>query len=409
MGFSMVEGILNLNLNAISTVALAALLLLIGGKIKRLIPVFEKICLPTPVIGGVLFALLNLVFRQTNIFYINLDVTYQTDFQLIFFTIVGFGASIALVKKGGVKLVIYLVITGALLAAQGFVGMATAKAAGVSPAFGIICGPMSMAGGHGTAAAYGEMLESAGYTGALTAAMAAATFGVISGSILGGPLCDVLVRRHKLSNPDALMIHPAATDDEIKVEKKGLTVNHVFYHIALILGFIAVGKYVGSLLGTIFNASIPGFVGPMIVAFVVRNIDNSLHFLKVDEDFLDKMSDFALGLFLSMALMSMNIWELLDLAVPMLMILSVQVIFTVAVTYFLVFRLLGSDFHAAAMCAGLIGHGLGATPNAVANLNGVADKYGRSNLAFLIVPIVGGFLQDVFAVPLMVYFVNLFL
>ncbi|MFY9189112.1 MAG: sodium/glutamate symporter [bacterium] len=410
MDFEIVDGILNLKLSAMGTLTLASLLLLFGGMIKKRVPAFQKVCLPTAVLGGVPFAVLNLFLWKANIIKIGLDTVNQPDFMNMFFTIVGFGASLAMVKKGGFKLVVYLCITGGLIAGQGFLGMATAKLVGASPLLGIICGPLTLSQGHGYAASFGQMLEDMGHSGSVVVGMAAATFGLVAGSLLGGPSADRLIRRNKIDYSKVGTKASIATDAPVSEHEtsKPVGMGNIIVYLALIGSFMTVGSYVGKLLGNTFNVSLPGFMGPLLCAFITRNIIDLVHPIHFDDVLLGKMSDLALSIFLSMALMSLRLWELFDLAIPMIVILVVETLFTLLYVYFIAFRLLGSDFDAAAMSAGLIGHGLGATPNALANMEAVAEKYRFSETAFLIVSLVGAFLQDIFAIPLLVYFTNLF-
>ena len=188
---------------------------------------------------------------------------------------------------------------------------------------------------------------------------------------------------------------------------KKVTPLDAFVHIGLIGVFMTLGNWVGVAAGNLFSISLPGFTGPLVVACVVRNLNEKFHWFKVNEDILNFMSEVSLGIFLSMAMISLNLWQLFDLAIPMLIILMLLLVITLAFVYYIVFRVLGGDFHAAVMCAGLTGHGLGATPNGIANMDSVSETYGVSRLAFLIVPIVGGFLQDMFLVPINVFMINL--
>lgn len=420
MSISMSEGILSLVFSEMGTVTLAVLVLLLGNYIKSRIYFFEKYCIPAPVIGGIIFSVLNLIFHQSNLVSITLTKTYQDDFMFMFFTIVGFGASIALLKEGGPKLIKYFVLTGVLISLQGIFGILSASLAGVDQMLGIIAGPASLAGGHGSVAAYGQMLEDIGHTGVMVTGMAAATFGLIGGSIFGGPLCERLVQKHNLksTSKDGLE-NDVTTIDTTKNKKKKVTIRHnvdtgevllneLFKHIAIIGLFMTLGNYLGTILGNLLSISLPGFVGPMLIAFTVRNLNEKYEWFQVNQVLLDKMSDLSLGIFLAMAMISLNLWELFDLAIPLLIILTLELILTLLFIYYIAFRILGKDFDSAVMCAGLTGHALGATPTGMANMESVSSKYGVSRLAFLIVPIVGGFLQDMFLVPINVLLINLF-
>lgn len=421
MKITTVDEVLSILFNEMGTVTLAILVLLFGSYVKKRVNFLRKYCVPTPVIGGIIFALLNLLLYKTEIVSVNLTNTYQNDFQFMFFTIVGYGASITLLKKGGSKLIKYFILTGILILSQGILGVIAADIAGVHRIYGIISGPAPLAGGHGSVAAYGQMAEDLRHNGAMVIGMASATFGLIAGSLLGGPLCDRLIRKNNLKNTESFVYKNYSLNNNIGEEERDyikeedvlkttndITVQSVFKHIAIIGVFMTTGNYLGNIITELFKVSLPGFVGPMIVAFVVRNFNEKFNWFNVNQTLLDSMSDISLGIFLSMAMISLKLWELFELAIPLLIILSVLLAFTLIFVYFVVFTILGKDFDSAVMCAGLIGHGLGATPNAIANMESVSEKYGVSRVAFLIVPIVGGFLQDLFLVPVNVFLINLF-
>lgn len=418
MSFQLVGGSLNLQFGAFGTVILAVLTLLLGSAIKKHSGFCRKYCIPSPVIGGVLFALLHLLFYLTGTLELTLDTAYQNDMQYMFFTIVGFGASFSLLKKGGKKLILYFVLTGTLILLEACVGIFGAKLTGISDIYGIICGPAPLAGGHGSVAAYGEMLEEAGYQGAMVTGMAAATFGLIAGSFFGGPLCSRLIRKNKLKTPGTSVQTGAPSSESESYESVSpnneISMQTIFTHLALIGTFIVLGGILGNYLSTGLGRltggkiTLPGFCGPMLVAFVVRNINEKLHLLTLNDKILHVMEELSLGIFLSMAMISLKLWELVELAIPMVIILVLELTAVLAFIYFLVFRLLGKDYEAAACCAGLCGHGFGATPNGIANLGSVSEQFGYPAMAFLIVPIVGGFLQDIFLVPVNVFLINLF-
>lgn len=416
MSFGFEDSTFGITFSAFGTVTLAVFVLLLGVLIKKRWKFAQKYCIPTPVIGGIVFAVFNLICHATGLIHLTLNTAYQNDFQFMFFTIVGFGASIGLLKKGGKKLIIYFIMVGVLICTQSVIGVFGAKLTGLHPVFGIVCGPAPLCGGHGSVAAYAQMLEDMGYDGTMVTGMAAATFGLVIGSFFGGPLGERLIRKNKLTTPVGLTAEQALKDSEEAAgneQSAPVTSNSIFAHIALIGGFMVVGGVVGTYLskglGAITGGSItlPGFCGPMIVAFIVRNINEKAHWFQINDKILAGMEDISLGIFLSMAMIGLNLWQLVDLALPMLIILVVEAVFTLAIIYFVVFRLLGKDYEAAACCSGLCGHAFGATPNGVANLGAISDRFGYPKLAYVIVPIVGGFLQDLLLVPVNVFLINL--
>ncbi len=411
MGISFDEvGKLIISLSAFGTVVFAALILLFGSFIKKRVAFFGKYCIPVPVIGGIAFALLNLFFHQTGMIGVELNKAYQNDFQFLFFTTIGFGASFGILKKGGTKLIIYFILTACMILLQSGIGILGASIAGIDPIFAIVCGPASLAGGHGSVAAYGAMLEDMGHNGSLLVGLAAATFGLVVGSFSGGPLCGRLIRIHNLKNEDTTASY-ADVDNDMRnamgeVATFEVTTLSIIKHIALLGGFVVVGNYLVGIAKASWGFAFPGFLGGVLIAIIVRNILDVKPFLEIDQRIVDKISEISLGLFLAMALVSLNLWELFDLALPMLIILSLEVVFTLSFIYFIVFYCLGRNFDAAVMCAGFTGHSFGATPNGIANMESVSEKYGISRLAFLIVPLVGGFLQDLILVPVNVFLIN---
>lgn len=416
MSIGIENGAFGINFSAFGTVVLAVFVLLLGVAIKKKWKFAQIYCIPTPVIGGVIFAVLNLLCHVSGAVSIGLDTAYQNDFQYMFFTIVGFGASISLLKKGGSKLLIYFVMVGVIIVLQSAIGVSMAKLVGLPAVFGIVCGPAPLAGGHGSVAAYAQMLEDLGYDGAMVAGMAAATYGLIVGSFFGGPLGERLIRKNHLKTPVGLTVESALKEEDAAVEaaSEKVTADLIFKHIALIGGFMVLGSLLGTYLSKGLAAltgnaiSLPGFCGPMIVAFVFRNINEKAKWIRINDTVLSGMEDLSLGIFLSMAMIGLKLWQIIDLALPMLAILAVETVVILAVIYFVVFRVMGRDYEAAACCSGLCGHGFGATPNGVANLGAIADRFGYPKMAYIIVPIVGGFLQDLFLVPINVLLINWF-
>lgn len=418
MSFEVVDGIMTVNLDMIATVALASLLLLLGNFIKKKIKVLEKFCIPGPVVGGLLVAITVLVLKSSNILDISMDTTLQSPFMIAFFTTVGLGASFALVKKGGKLLIIYWLLCGVLSISQNIIGILGAKLTGINPLIGIMCGAVSMEGGHGAAASFGETVESLGVNGALTIGMAAATFGVVCGGLIGGPIARYLIDKNNLTptedtslqDNDSNSVGGSISIEEVAGIKisESFNSNTMIIQVAVISSCITIGSVVSTWFTSMTDIVLPGYVGAMFIAVIFRNINDKLKLVNLDLYSIDIISNICLGIFLTMALMTMKLWELADLAGPMLIILAAQVIFIALFAVFVVFKLLGKDFDAAIMVAGLLGHGLGATPNALANINAVTSKYGNSIKAMLIVPLVGAFLIDLIALPTIVTFINFF-
>jgi ESS family glutamate:Na+ symporter len=408
LNFTIENGVTTLNLDMISTLCLALLLLIIGNFIKKRINFLEKFCIPSPVIGGLLFSLLAFGLRQTKVINISMDITFQSPFMIAFFTTVGLGASFAILRKGGYQLVAYWLLAGFLAIAQNVVGVGVAESVGIHPVLGVMAGAVSLEGGMGAAAAFGPTAESMGVNGATAVAIASATFGLISGGIIGGPLARYLIVKYKLSPDLSVTTEDLELEDKIETNSNKITADEILIHMAAITVCMAIGSLASSWFSNVTKLVLPGYVGAMFTAVILRNINDKAKFVELKTNVVDLIGDVCLSVFLSIALMNLKLWDLADLALPLFIILFTQVIFMILYCIFICFKVLGKNFDAAIMCAGMIGHGLGATPNAIANMRTVTDKYGPSPRSFLIVPIVGAFLIDLFGIPAIVWFMNAF-
>lgn len=409
MEFEIIDGIKNINLDMISTVALGSLLLLFGNFLKRKIKLLEKFCIPGPVIGGLLFAIMIFILKTSNMLNISMDTTLQSHFMIAFFTTIGLGASFNLIKKGGKLLIIYWILCGLLSIAQNLIGVIGAKITNINPLIGIMCGAVSMEGGHGAAASFGATVESLGVNGAVTIGMAAATFGLMCGGLIGGPISRYLIDKYKLTPNKNEVNENVSVEDVAGIKlSDSFTSNTMIVQIAVIASCMTIGSVVGTWFSDITGIVLPGYVGAMFIAVIFRNLNDKFNIVNLDLYSIDIISNICLGIFLTMALMTIKLWELSGLAGPMIVIVAAQVIFIALYGAFIAFRLLGKDFDAAIMVSGMLGHGLGATPNALANINSVTSKYGNSTKAFLIVPLVGSFLIDLVAIPTIVTFINFF-
>lgn len=409
MEFEIIDGIKTINLDMIATVALGSLLLLFGNFLKRKIKLLEKFCIPGPVIGGLLFAIIIFILKTSNMLNISMDTTLQSPFMIAFFTTIGLGASFNLLKKGGKLLIIYWILCGILSIAQNLIGVIGAKITNINPLIGIMCGAVSMEGGHGAAASFGATIESLGVNGAVTIGMAAATFGIMCGGLIGGPISRYLIDKYKLTSNENEINNNVSVEDIAGIKlSDSFNSNTMIVQIAVIASCMTVGSVVGTLFSSVTKIVLPGYVGAMFIAVIFRNINDRFKIVDLDLYSIDIISNICLGIFLTMALMTIKLWELSGLAGPMIVIVASQVIFIALYGVFIAFRVLGKDFDAAIMVSGMLGHGLGATPNALANINSVTSKYGNSTKAFLIVPLVGAFLIDLVAIPTIVTFINFF-
>lgn len=400
-----------LELDAITTLAIASLLYLLGIYIVNHISILRRLCIPAPVIGGLIFSILVAILQSTNIITIKLDSEFiQNFFMLAFFTTIGLGASLKLLRLGGKVLILYSIFCGFLAVFQNLISISLAKVLNIPPLLGLTAGSMSMEGGHGNAAAYGQTIRDMGFDSALTAALAAATLGLVAGGLVGGPVVKFLITKYNLKSEHA----EETTTDYGNVKSNEYLHNRMnpttifFLQFTIVTICMAIGSYLGNTFSDLTGINIPIYVGAMFVAVIIRNISEYNNLNLIDMKFVDKISDISLSLFLSIALMSIQLTEIYQLALPLIIIVLIQVVFIVLFSIFIVFRGLGKNYDAAVMTGGFIGHGLGATPNAMANLDVITKKFGASPKSYLVVPIVGAFLIDLLGVPIVTTFINLF-
>jgi ESS family glutamate:Na+ symporter len=407
MSFEVIDSVFTIKADIVMTVAMAAVLLVIGYFIKSKVNFLAKYCIPAPVVGGFLFMLITWAGHTSGAFAFSFTTTLQSFFMLAFFTTVGLGASLSLLKKGGMLLVIYWLVAGIVSIFQNIIGISLSSVTGLKPAYALLCSAITMIGGHGAGAAYGSTFESMGYPGGMLVGAAAATFGLISSVMVGGPVARRLIEKYNLKPDESANFDTSVTEINVSSGEK-LTSLDVMKNVTAILVSMALGTIVSGWIGKMIDMEFPTYVGAMFIAMFVRNINEKTHWYKFDYPLVEGIGDVTLGLFLSMAMMTLKMWELADLAGPMLIILLCQVVFLVLLSYFVVFRVLGKNYDAAVMCAGLLGHGLGATPTAIVNLTAVNDRYGMSRRAMMIVPIVGAFLVDIIYQPATVWFIKMF-
>ena len=407
MALENVEGILNINCDMVMTTAFACVLLLIGFWVKSKVKFLTKYCIPAPVVGGFLFMFITFIGNRTGSFAFNFTTTLQDFFMLAFFTTVGLGASVQLLKKGGILLVIYWLIAAAVSIIQNFLSVGLAAVTGLEYPYALLAGAISMIGGHGAAASYGSTFVEMGFPAGAEVGAAAATFGLIFGVLVGGPVARLLIEKNHLT-PDLSENLDTSAEDINKKSGLSLSGLDVIKNVTAILVCMALGTVVSGWIGKLINMSFPTYVGAMFVAMIVRNLNEKFHWYNFDFGLVDGIGDVSLNIYLSIALMSLKLWQLLDLLGPVLLIVVCQVVVLVALCYFVIFRILGSNYDAAVMCAGLLGHGLGATPTAIVNMTAVKDKYGMSRKAFMIVPIVGAFLVDIIYQPQTIAFIKFF-
>lgn len=409
----------NITLDMLQSAGVGALALVFGMFMTRNISWLQKFCIPSPVSGGVVFSIATLVLYLAFGIEVTFDGTLKDAFMLAFFTSVGFQSNLKVLHRGGRALVIMLVLLVVIITMQNVIPLAVAKCYGASPLIGMAAGSISMAGGHGTAGGFSSVLEDMGLHGAGTVSMAAATFGLIAGSVIGGPVAERLIRKHLTSEhlePKDYDIDPAMIGIESEESLPAGHANHIsnneheFHQYASatysLLIVMAVGTIASKLL-SYTGITFPTYFGALMMAAVVRNVAEHTPLGKhLEIDKIVSVGNISLSVFLGMAMVSLKLWKLQSLALPLLSMLAMQVVAMILFTYFVAFRLLGRDYDAAVLVAGICGFGLGATPNAMANMSAVCYKYHYSVKPFLIVPIIGAMFVDLINTGIITVFLN---
>ncbi|MDY2980347.1 MAG: sodium/glutamate symporter [Fusobacterium sp.] len=390
----------------VGTIAMGLISLFVGKKLKEKLVFLDRFGIPAAVIGGILFALVHLIMKICHIGSISYDTTLQTPFMVVFFTTIGLGSSIAGLKKGGKLLVIFWILSGIMTFMQTVIGVSLAKVTGINPLLGVMAGSVSMSGGHGSAGAFGQTIEELGVTGGLTVALSAATFGLIAGGLLGSPLAVHLIKKFNLKPKDVVNKEEVQKKDD--TEKREITLSSMMSHVSMLSIVMTIGIALSTLLKTKFGIALPSYVGAMFVAIIFNNLNIKFKWLDMDRNLINIIGETSLNIFLSMALISLKLWELAALAIPLLIILFSQVLFMWLYTRFIVFKAMGGDYDAAVMVSGMCGSGLGATTNAMINMGEISGKYGYTVNPYLIVPLTGAFLIDIFQMPVIITAINMF-
>jgi ESS family glutamate:Na+ symporter len=422
--FTIVEGLKSLKFDLVFTLALAALFLFIGYALQRRLNFLKRSSIPAPAIGGLLFALALLLLHSRGTLAVTIDTSLRAPLQTAFFTTIGLGATLALLRAGGWRMGFFWLIASVTAIVQNLVGIGLARAMNAPAPLGIICGALTLTGGPATGLARTSDFEQLGIGGAGALIIASATFGIFMASLIGNPVATALIRRYKLKpKPDESAgekdsekfwaVGPVgeAESDTPRIEKAadaprepltGVTLLKTLLLILLIMGvgaLIGMGMTkLGDMLpaGSVFASlvKLPGYIGAMLFAALIRNLDDRCHWLKIDTRAVDALGTIALALFLVIALMDLKLWQLAGLAVPMLVILAVQAVVMALYAVFVTFILMGRDYEAAVTASGHIGFGLGITPNAVANMEALTERFAPAPRSFLIVPVVGAFFID---------------
>lgn len=412
MLISLTEGILTIQADGVCTTALAAVMLLLGVWLKSQSRLLRQYCLPAPVIGGALAMFLVFIGHETALFHIGFDTQFQIPFMISFFTAVGLGAKLSAfskgVNKGGKLLLIYWLITAFLSLSQNLIGLLIGRLIGLEPAYALLSSAISMIGGHGAAGAYGSTFLKMGYPASMEVGASAATFGLIAAVMCGGPMGRFLIEKYHL--------HPEEEDVQEVPEKpkdKDLTYQQVakmdiLINVSVILICMGLGVWLAQGVGALLKMTFPSYVCAMFVGVLVRNFNERFHYYRFCESLVGSFGEIMLNLYLAIVLMSLKLWEMAGILSGVMLIVLAHVVFILLLCYFVVFPVLGRNYDAAVMCAGLCGHGLGAVPSAMVNMTVLADQYGMSRKAFLIVPVVGSCLADLAYQPHTLLLIKLF-
>lgn len=403
---------LEISLNMYHAVALGAFLFWLGGVITSKISFLNRYCIPAPLVGGLCFSIVNCILYSSGVASVTFDDTLQSVFMIMFFTTVGFTVSIPALLKGGKAVVLCLLVAVAMIPVQNFLGGGIMALFGKDPLLGIGCGSIALVGGPGTAAAYGPELEAAGAVGGSVVSIAAATFGLVAGSLMGGPTARRLINKYGL-HPDNSSLRTGSSSTEILAtdiasedETFSSSSPRFVKGFMVLLLAVGIGNQVSTWLTALTGLAFPGYIGVMLVAVVVRNVMDGMK-VEYPAEEIDTMGNMFLSIFLAMALAGLKLWELVDLALPMILCLVAQCVVMVLFSYFVVFRAMGRNYDAAVMTAGFIGFSMGATSNAMANMQVVTKKYGPSPVAYFAIPMVGGMFIDFFNAVLITFNIGL--
>lgn len=398
---------MELNLNIYETMALVSTIFYLGKYMRWKVSTLVKFCIPPAVVGGFIFALLTLLLHISDIITLNLDMTLQNLFMTTFFTSIGFTASFKVLKQGGKQVIIFLGLAALLVILQNSVGVMLASLFNLNPLLGLCTGSIPMIGGHGTAGSFGPMLEEMGVAKATTVSVASATFGLIMGSIIGGLVARNLIIRYKVktTHDESSNNQPVEVGD-FNEENPNILSFKKLMNAACFL-FIAMG--IGSLISKLIQTSgltFPSYIGAMLVAATIRNIYD-IRKKEIYEKEIETIGGLSLSFFLTMALMGLKLWQLFDLALPLLIMLIAQVLLVGIFAYFIIYRIMGKNYEGVVFASATCGFGMGATPNAIANMDELTNRFGFAHTPYFVVPIVGGLFIDFVNSAIITIFINL--
>lgn len=394
---------MEIQIDMYQTLALSVVVLMLGQFLKQKINFLEKFCIPSPVVGGLIFSVLTCILYSTGVVEFTFDDTLREVCMVFFFTSVGFQANLKVLKSGGKALAIFLGLVIALIFMQNLLAVGVSHLIGLDSLVGLCTGSIPMVGGHGTAGAFGPVLEDFNVQGATTICTAAATFGLVAGSLIGGPIGKRLIEKKHLldtivTEDDSLLI-----EEEKKHERHSNMYAAAVFQLILAVGL---GTIISELL-TKTGLTFPIYIGVMIVAAIVRNVGEYSGKFDIYMGEINNLGGICLSLFLGIAMITLKLWQLAELALPLMILLGAQLLLIFLYTYFVVFRVMGKDYDAAVLAAGTCGFGMGATPNAMANMQVLCDRYAPSVKAYLLVPLIGSLFADFINSLVITLFINI--
>lgn len=394
---------MEIQIDMYQTLALSVVVLMLGQFLKQKINFLEKFCIPSPVVGGLIFSVLTCILYSTGVVEFTFDDTLREVCMVFFFTSVGFQANLKVLKSGGKALAIFLGLVIALIFMQNLLAVGVSHLIGLDSLVGLCTGSIPMVGGHGTAGAFGPVLEDFNVQGATTICTAAATFGLVAGSLIGGPIGKRLIEKKHLldtivTEDDSLLI-----EEEKKHERHSNMYAAAVFQLILAVGL---GTIISELL-TKTGLTFPIYIGAMIVAAIIRNVGEYSGKFDIYMGEINNLGGICLSLFLGIAMITLKLWQLAELALPLMILLGAQLLIIFLYTYFVVFRVMGKDYDAAVLAAGTCGFGMGATPNAMANMQVLCDRYAPSVKAYLLVPLIGSLFADFINSLVITLFINI--
>jgi glutamate:Na+ symporter, ESS family len=403
-----------LELDLVQTLAFAGVALLLGEGLRRIVPVLARYNLPAPVLGGLLVAVAVLIARGQGVTLVQFDTTLQSPLMIAFFTTIGFGASLSLLKVGGPQVLWFFLLASVFAVVQNLVGILIALSFGLHPLFGVLAGSVTLTGGPATGLAFAPDFEAAGVVGASSVAIAIAIGGIVAGGLVGGPASTILIDRGKIPTPrgggsGGGNAEVSLVETEVSTTVVVSTDDDDAWPIAKNLVAILVAMWIGAWVSQGFEElgmKLPAYIGAMLIAAVIRNLDDVTGWFGLSHRFINSFGIVSLTLFLVMALMTLELWELSGLLLPLLVILVVQVAIAALVAIGPVYRIMGRNYESAVMSGGFVGFMLGTTANAMAVMRAVVERYGPAPRAFLVAPIVGAFFIDFTNSIIITFFLN---